>query len=87
MNLFLHSMFSQVNVSLGEKEISSSNNRYTYRAYLETLLDYGKPAKESQLSSSLWYKDIAGHMDVTHVREDRATNAGLVKCTLFSNRS
>ena len=86
VNLFLHSMFSQVDVSLGEKEISSSNNTYNYRAYLETLSDYGKPTKESQLSSSLWYKDTARHMDVTHVR-DRATNAGLVKRSLFTNRS
>ena len=87
VNLFLHSMFSQVDVSLGEKEISSSNNTYAYRAYLETLLDYGKPAKESQLTSSLWYKDTAGHMDVTHVRADLATNLGLVKRTSFTNRS
>ena len=54
---------------------------------METLLDYGKPAKKSHLSSSLWYKDIAGRMDVTHVREDQTTNAGLVKRTLFTNRS
>ena len=45
-------MFSQVDVSLVEKEISSSYNTYVYRAYLETLLNYGKPGKESHLSSS-----------------------------------
>ena len=87
MNLFLHSVFSQVDVSLGEKEISSSNNIYAFRAYLETLLDYGKPAKESQLSSSLRDKDSAEHIDVTHVRENRATNAGLIKRTLYTNKS
>ena len=62
-NLLLYSLFSQVDVFLNDKLISSSSNTYAYRAYLKTLLNYGKAAKESQLTASLWYKDTANHMD------------------------
>ena len=52
-NLFLHSFFSQVDIQLTGRQVSSSSNTYVYRAYLETLLNYGKPAKESQITASL----------------------------------
>lgn len=81
-NLWLHSLFSQVDVSLNEKLISPSTNTYPYRAYLETLLSYGKPAKESQLTSMMWYKDTAGHMDATG-----GDNEGLVARQAFTSRS
>ncbi|GFV84592.1 uncharacterized protein F54H12.2 [Trichonephila clavipes] len=37
VNLFLHSLFSQVDISLNERIISSSSNTYAYRAIIETL--------------------------------------------------
>ena len=74
-NLLLHTLFSQVDVTLNDKLISSSSNTYPYRAYLETLLNYGKAAKESQLTAALWYKDTAGKMDDT----DMTANVGLAK--------
>lgn len=49
-NLFLHSLFSQVDVSLNERNISSATNTYPYRAYIETVLNYGEDAKKSLLS-------------------------------------
>ncbi|KAK7095591.1 hypothetical protein V1264_005919 [Littorina saxatilis] len=61
-NLFLHSLFSQVDLSLNEKLVSSSTNTYPYRAYIETLLSYGPAAKASHLTAALWAKDTAGHM-------------------------
>jgi len=63
VNLFLHSMFSQVDISLNGTLITSSTNTYPYRAVLETLLSYGEDAKTSQLTSALFYKDQAGVMD------------------------
>src|SRR6266516_8169398 len=39
-NLFLHSLFSEIDVKLNGTLISSSNNTYPYRAYIETLLSY-----------------------------------------------
>lgn len=65
VNLWLHSMFSQLELSLNERLVTSSNNTYAYRAYLETLLSYGPAAKRSHLTSALWYKDSYKFMDDT----------------------
>ena len=42
VNVLLHSMFSQEDVSLNGTLISSSTNTYPYRSMLETLLSYGE---------------------------------------------
>ncbi|XP_042911668.1 uncharacterized protein F54H12.2-like [Parasteatoda tepidariorum] len=57
VNLFLHSLFSQVDVSLNDRIISNSSNTYPYRSYLETLLNHGYDSKTSQLTAELYYKD------------------------------
>jgi hypothetical protein len=56
----MHFLFSDVNVSLNEKLVSAPSSMYPYRAYIETLLSYGSAAKESQLTSVMWYKDTPG---------------------------
>lgn len=63
-NLWMHSLFSDISVSLNEKLVSPPTNTYPYRAYIETLLSYGPAAKESQLTGVMWYKDTAGKMDL-----------------------
>ena len=63
VNNFLHSMFSQIDVSLNQKAVSPSTNGYNYRAYIETLLNYGSDAKKSHLTCGLWYPDDAHYMD------------------------
>jgi len=63
VNLFLHSLFSQVDISQNGTLITASTNTYPYRALLETLLSYGEDAKKTQLTSALFYKDQAGRMD------------------------
>lgn len=80
VNNFLHTLFSQVDVTLNGTLITSSNNTYAYRAYLETLLSYGPAAKESQLTAALFYKDVAGKMDKPNPRAADAAdkNAGLI---------
>lgn len=65
INNLLHSMFNQVDVFLNQKLVSPPNNAYAYRAYIETLLNYGAGAKASHLTSVLWYNDTAGKMDDT----------------------
>ena len=54
VNLLMHSLFSQVDVAVNDKFVSSSTNTYTYRAYLKTLLTCGKEAKKSQVTSVMW---------------------------------
>jgi hypothetical protein len=61
VNLWMHSLFSDVSVSLNEKLVSPPTSLYPYRAYIETLLSYGPAAKESQLTGVMWYKDTPGH--------------------------
>jgi hypothetical protein len=63
VNNFLHSLFSQVDVSLNGTLITRSTNTYAYRVYIETLLSYGSEAKSSQLTSALFYKYEAGKID------------------------
>ena len=63
-NLFLHSLFSKIEVKLNGCQVCSMNNYvYPYRAILETLLSYGEEAKTSHLESELFYKDPAGAME------------------------
>ncbi len=82
VNLWLHSLFSQVDLSLNEKLISPSSNTYPYRAYMEMLLSYGPTAKESQMSTLLWHKDTAGHLDAT-----TDVNEGLAARQKHTNQS
>ena len=50
INLFLQSMWRQISPHVSTK--------YGYRAYMEMLLGYGMNAKESQLQSQMYYKDV-----------------------------
>ncbi len=75
-NNFLHSLFSQVEVSLNGKIVGHANSLYPYRAMLETLMNYGPEAGKGALQTALFYKDTAGNMDIT---DPRITNhQGLV---------
>ena len=82
INLLMHSFFIHEEISLNDKLISSASGNYAYRAFLETLLNYEKPAKDSQLAAGLWYKDDAGVMVV----RDNAI-AGFVKRKHLFERS
>ena len=67
VNNWLHSLFSQVDVYLNDTLVTPSSNTYPFRAYVDTVLSYGAEATNTQLTSQLWYKDTAGHMDATNV--------------------
>ena len=82
VNLLMHSLFNHVDISLNDKLISSASGNYANRAYLETSLNYGKPAKDSHLIAGLWYKNDVYVMDAT----DNA-NASFVKRKLLSVES
>jgi hypothetical protein len=79
-NLFLQSLFSQVNVSLNDKLITPSATTYPYHAMIETLLNFGPAAKQSQMTSGLYYKDTPGKMEVLNpLAVDANANMGLKK--------
>ena len=81
-NLFLHSMFSQVDISIKNQKITSSVNTYPYRCYIETLLNYGEDAKTSHLGAALFHKDTAGQMEsiaTSKAEFDEEINEGWLK--------
>ena len=88
VNNFLHSLFKQVDVFLKEKQVTQATGTYAYRAYLETLLNYGPAAKRSQLTAAMFYKDTAGKMDVSDPTVAAANaNLGLKERYTFSRES
>jgi hypothetical protein len=68
---FLGSMFKQCDIFLNEKLVTSSNNLYAHRAYIEQLLNYTKQTADNQLASQLFYKDTSGRFN-----SDEAANEG-----------
>ena len=79
VNNWLHSLFSNVDLSLnGTLVTSSSFNSYPYRSYIEALLSYGVDAKSTQLTNQLWYKDKASRMHATELAAGPAPNPGFV---------
>ncbi|XP_062604306.1 uncharacterized protein F54H12.2-like [Saccostrea cucullata] len=64
VNNILHSMFTEIDVSLNGKIVTSGTDTYPYKAYLEKLLSYQPRTLNTQMKAcSLWEKDTAGHMD------------------------
>ena len=88
VNLFLHSLFQQVDVSLNDVQVSQSARTYAYRAYIKSLLSCGPQAKTAQLTAALYYKDTAGNMDCPNYDHANAghTNYGLQKRDAFTDR-
>ncbi|XP_035231451.1 uncharacterized protein F54H12.2-like [Stegodyphus dumicola] len=83
VNLFLHSMFSQVDISLNERLVSSSNNTYPYRAMIEKLLNHGFDTKTSQLSSEMFFKDTAGRMNVFDLKDSHPNEGFIQRAEMF----
>nr|XP_009858221.1 uncharacterized protein F54H12.2-like [Ciona intestinalis] len=63
VNNFFHSLWSQIMLSLNNREVTSSGSMYPYRSYIESLLTFGSAAKSTYLTGALFYKDTPGHMD------------------------
>jgi len=74
-NNWLHTLFKQVNLSVGGKVVSQSHNDYPYKAYIETLLSYGVDARKTYLQGEGFYKDDDGHMDSLVEAENKGFRA------------
>lgn len=59
-NLFMHSLFSQCDVLINNNVVSTSNNCYMYKAYMETILTFGKDYLNSQGTCALFFSDTDG---------------------------
>lgn len=87
VNNILHSLFKQCSIYLNGKPIAQTDNNYSYRAYIENLLNYGSDAATTHLESAGWYLDT-GKMNLIqegggNMRRKRAVDpppgAGAVK--------
>ncbi|KAK3104529.1 hypothetical protein FSP39_004275 [Pinctada imbricata] len=85
VNLFLQAMFSQVDISMQGRTVTPTTNNYPYKAFIQTLLGYGYGAKRSPLTSQLWIKDSAGHMDDNNVNAGQ--NLGLFERAKYFHES
>ncbi|CAB3985402.1 Hypothetical predicted protein [Paramuricea clavata] len=87
-NLWMHALFSQVEVFLNNKLVTPSSTAYPYRAYIETILNFSKDAKDSHLTSALFYKDKAGKMDaVNPLTQDANVNTALKQRHAYTRES
>ena len=57
INLIGKTLFSQVKCCLNNKLVFDSSDKYAYKAFFETELNYGTDAKSSHLQSSLYFKE------------------------------
>ena len=66
VNNFLSSLFEHVSVDLNNHTVTTPNNSYHYRSYLETLLNFGSDSKGGHLGAGLFFVDEPGKFeDVT----------------------
>jgi hypothetical protein len=65
VNLWLHSLFSQVDIMLGNERITSSTDMYPYRAKIETLLNFDQNAKDNKLTNEMYYDETGGGETIT----------------------
>ena len=65
VNYPIAAIFSQLDVTIGDRLISQSNNCYPYRAFIEAVLNYSGETLATQFSAGAFYKDTAGHLEST----------------------
>ncbi len=57
VNNLLNSLFKQVDLVIGDRSVTLAHQTYPYKTDLEIKLGKSKEAKESHLTSTLWYED------------------------------
>ncbi|XP_078250549.1 uncharacterized protein F54H12.2-like [Pogona vitticeps] len=67
VNYPIASLFSQLDVTLGDRLISQSNNCYPYRAMIELLMNYGADSLSTQFAAGGFYRDGYTAMEQTTV--------------------
>lgn len=63
VNNFMHSLFSQITLTLNGKQIGQNCQNYPYRAYIENLLNFEPEAARCHLEPVIWSLDTPGHFN------------------------
>ena len=72
VNLLFHSLFRQLDLMMNGALVATSGDIYPYRAYLTTLLSYGRDAKET------WLNRLEGWCTDEHGKCNARDNIGLL---------
>ena len=72
INLLGKTFFNEVRLILNGTEVFNSGNKYAFRSFLETELNFGTDAKNSQLQAALYCRDLPLE------QIDAVTNTGLI---------
>jgi hypothetical protein len=66
VNNIAHSIFRQIEISIGGVTITKGDSNYAYQTYIEMLCNATKEAQETYFHVVGWKKDIAGEMDTNN---------------------
>ncbi len=84
INLFMHSVFRQVDVWFQGSLITSTNNHSPYKAIIQTLLNTNVVNAKSKLTTQLYVRDTEYAMDTA---DPNGINKGLYERTKFTSSS
>lgn len=78
VNNFLHSLFSQVDVSLQQRVITPTvGTNYAYKSFFDTELNSNATVKMTRLQSRLYHRDSAGETSMDDADPQLGSNDGL----------
>ena len=72
----LHSLWSGCNVTMNDELVSTTNQKYTYKSYFETVLNNSHSTKKYQLKMSGYFGD-SGNKDINFMQN---WNRGMEEC-------
>ena len=78
VNNILHSLFSDIQLKIGDRVVEGGVNMYPYRAYLNNLLMFSDDVKKEQLTLSGFFKDTAGKFESNTENEGHTARKALV---------
>ena len=84
VNNLLHSLFSQIDLSLNDEIITSMTGMYPYSSYIQSVLCTNKTNNEIKEEAALFIKDDAANMDDPDLR---GWNSGLYKRGQYLRKS
>jgi hypothetical protein len=93
VNNLLHSLFSSLGVSLNGKTVTLHETNYYYKAYFESLLNYGSDASDTHLVYNFWFLDSSGTLKdnsgysnrLTYLNNSQTELYGRLHADLFSS--
>ena len=71
-NNVLDSLFQQIDVELGDKQVSDNNILYGYRSIMDNLLSYSEEAQKTWMRGAIFAKDTVGQLGIFSKADDSA---------------